>query len=79
MLSKITLRNDFKFRFINKDSGRTSYHDLYCCGDLFKYIDKVKDDLTQLCLSGVSNDTHDLLEVVWLYNNEIVWRNKDYV
>lgn len=76
----INKRNDFKFRFINKDTGRESYHDLYYYGEnLFNYILTIKNNLKQLCLSGVSNDTHDLLEVIWLYNNQKVWRNKDYV
>lgn len=76
----INKRNDFKFRLINKDTGKESYSISYYCGEnVFAYINKVKEDLSSLCLVGVSNDTHDLLEVIWLYNNEKVWRNKDYV
>lgn len=76
----INKRNDFKLRFINKDTGKESYSMSYYCGEnVFAYINKVKDDLSSLCLVGVSNNTHDLLEVVWCYDNKIIWRNEAYV
>lgn len=73
-MSNYSKLNEFRFRFENKETGKTSYFDIFCCGDIYKQIDIYKKDLKQLCLVGVSNDTHRIIEVIHLFNNDVIYK-----
>lgn len=70
-------RNKFRYRFRHKISGKESYFDTWCYGNIDNQIFTYLNDLSKMCLVGVSNDTHELIEVIWLYTNKTIWRNKN--
>ena len=68
-------RNNFRLRFLNKETGAITYDDRCWFGSVHECIEKARTDLSSLCLMNVSNKTHRLIEVIWLMNNQVIWRN----
>lgn len=66
--------NKFRYRFRHKETGKTSYHDTWCYGNIDNQIFNYLNDLSKMCLQGVSNDTHEIIEVIWLHKNKTIWR-----
>ena len=70
-------RNKFRYRFMHKETKKTSYFDTWCYGNIDNQIFNYLNDLSKMCLVGVSNDTHELIEVIWLHTNKTIWRNNN--
>lgn len=66
--------NKFRYRFINKKTSGTSYFDTWCYGDIYKQIQMYKQDLKKMCLLDVSNETHEIIEVIHLFNNKTIYK-----
>ena len=71
-------RNKFRYRFRNKETGKISYADTWCYGSLFQQIDMYQKDLSKMCLQGVSSDTHEIIEVIWLFNNTTIYKDGEW-
>ena len=67
-------RNSFRYRFRHKATNKTSYFDTWCYGDIHEQIAMYRNDLSKMCLVGISNDTHEIIEVVWLHTRKTIWR-----
>ena len=67
-------RNRFRYRFRHKVTGQESYFDTWCYGSIHEQISLYQKDLKQMCLQNVSNNTHELIEVIWLMNNATIWK-----
>lgn len=66
--------NKFRYRFRNKQTGQTTYFDTWCYGNIYQQIDLYKNDLGKMCLVGVSNETHEIIEVIHLFNNKTIYK-----
>lgn len=69
--------NNFRFRFRNKKTGYFSYDDRCIFGDINDIIKEYKDNLSKMCLLGVSNETHTLVQVIHLFNDKTIY--SDYM
>ena len=65
--------NRFRYTFRNLKTGATSYFDEWCYGDIYQQIMRYKDNLKEMCLLNVSNDTHEIIKVVHLFNGDVVY------
>lgn len=72
--------NKYRYRFITKTekNTKTSFFDTWCYGDIYKQITTYKNDLSKMCLVGVSNETHEIIEVIHLFNNTTIYKNEKY-
>lgn len=65
--------NTYRYYFKNKETSKTSYFDEYCYGNIFEQINIYKNDLKKMCLLDVNNDTHEIIKVVHLFNNNTIF------
>lgn len=66
--------NKFRYRFRNKQTQKISYFDTWCYGNIYEQIQLYKNDLKKMCLLDVSNDTHEIIEVIHLFNNKTIYK-----
>ena len=71
-------RNKFRYKFRHKVTGNTSYFDTWCYGSISQQINMYQQDLGKMCLQDVSNDTHEIIEVIWLYNNTTIYKEGEW-
>lgn len=71
-------RNKFRYRFRHKETGKTSYADTWCYGSLMDQINTYKQDLRKMCLQDVSSDTHEIIEVIWLFNGSTIYKEGEW-
>lgn len=72
-----SLQNQYKYRFKNKETGKTSYFNTWCHGNIYQQIDIYKNDLSKMCLIGVNSQTHKLIEVISLMTGETLFKDDD--
>ena len=65
--------NQFRYYFKNKQTSKTSYFDNWCYGNIYEQIAIYKNNLSKMCLLGVSNETHQIIKVISLFDDSIVW------
>ena len=46
----------------------------WCYGNIFDQIEKYKKDLSKMCYIGVSNETHEIIEVIHNFNNKTIYK-----
>jgi hypothetical protein len=73
MLNYLAL-NEYTYRLRNKKSGVISKNTLWCYGNIFEQIRKYKEDLSKMCFIGVSNETHEIIEVIHNFNNKTIYK-----
>ena len=66
--------NEFTYRLRNKKTGATSKNTIWCYGDVFEQIRKYKENLSKMCFIGVSNETHEIIEVIHNFNNKTIYK-----
>ena len=66
--------NEYTYRLRNKQTGIISRNTHWCYGNIFDQIQKYKSDLTKMCYIGVSNETHEIIEVRHNFNNKIIYK-----
>ena len=66
--------NEYTYRLRNKKSGVISRNTHWCYGNIFEQIEKYKKDLSKMCYVGVSNETHEIIEVIHNFNNKTVYK-----
>ena len=71
------LQNQFRYRFKNKETGITSYFNGWCYGNIYQQINIYKNDLSKMCLIGVNNQTHKLIEVINLMTGETLFKDDE--
>jgi hypothetical protein len=67
-------RNSFRYIFRHKETNKISHFDTWCYGNIHDQINLYSNDLSKMCLVGISNATHEIIEVVWLHNRKAIWR-----
>lgn len=73
MLNYLAL-NEYTYRLRNKQSGVITKNTLWCYGDIFEQIRKYKENLSRMCFIGVSNETHEIIEVIHNFNNKTIYK-----
>lgn len=66
--------NTFRYRLENKQTGHISYSDQYCYGNIYQQISEYQKDIKKMCLLNVSNETHRIIEVIHLFNNQVIYK-----
>ena len=61
-------------RLRNKKTGVTSRNKNWCYGNIFEQIEMYKKDLSKMCYVGVSNETHEIIEVIHNFNNKTIYK-----
>lgn len=69
--------NEFRYRFREKSTGKTFCFNTWCYGSIQEQIDMYIKDLSKMRLVGVSNATHEIIEVTWLYNNKTIYSKEN--
>lgn len=69
--------NSYRYRFLDKKTNKTSFFDGWCYGNIWQQIEIYKNDLSKMCLLGISNDTHKLIEVIHLFDNSTIYKAED--
>lgn len=70
--------NTFRYRFENKENGQITYFDMPCYGNIWDQINNYKKDMKSMCLLNVSNETHEIIEVIHLFNGKTIYKNGKY-
>lgn len=65
--------NEFTYRFRNKQTGALSRSTEWCYGNIYDQIERYKKDLSKMCLLNVSNETHEIIEVIHNFNDEVIY------
>ena len=73
-MSNYLALNEYTYRLRNKKSGVISKNILWCYGNIFEQIRKYKEDLSKMCFISVSNETHEIIEVIHNFNNKTVYK-----
>lgn len=66
--------NKFRYRFRNKTTNEESYFDTWCYGDIYQQIRLYQEDLKKMCLLNVSSETHEIIEVIHIFNNKTIYK-----
>ena len=66
--------NEYTYRLRNKNSRVISRNIHWCYGNIFEQIEKYKEDLSKMCYAGVSNETHEIVEVIHNFNNKTIYK-----
>ncbi len=69
--------NKFKYEFKNRETGRTSSFTTFCYGNPFQQIQLYKNNLKEMCLKDVSNETHEIIKVTHLFNNKVIYEKEE--
>lgn len=70
--------NEYEYYFCNKETKKITSFITWCYGNIYEQINIYKNNLTKMCLIGVSNDTHKIIKVVHLFDDSIIYQNKNY-
>ena len=66
--------NEYTYRLRNKKSGVISRNKNWCYGNIFEQIEMYKKDWSKMCYVGVSNETHEIIEVIHNFNNKTIYK-----
>jgi hypothetical protein len=65
--------NEYTYRLRNKKTKGTSRNKIWCYGNIFEQIRMYKEDISKMCFVGVSNETHEIIEVIHNFNNKTIY------
>lgn len=67
--------NEFTYRLRDKRTGIFSRDTTWCHGNIYEQIQKYRNDMSKMCLLGVTNETHEIVEVIHNFDGKTIYEN----
>lgn len=67
--------NEFTYRLRDKKTGTFSRNTTWCYGNIHEQIQNYRNDMSKMCLLGVTNETHEIVEVIHNFDGKTIYEN----
>lgn len=67
--------NEFTYRLRDKKTGVFSRSTTWCHGNIYEQIQNYRNDISKMCLLGVTNETHEIVEVIHNFDGKTIYKN----
>lgn len=67
--------NEFTYRLLDKKTGAFSRSTTWCHGNIYEQIQNYRNDMRKMCLLGVTNETHEIVEVIHNFDDKTIYEN----